>query len=57
MELRAAVLGLRLAKCLQSELSNEIKKRVFWTDSQDVLFWIKLDARKYPLYEPRIQSL
>jgi len=50
-------LGLRLAKCLQSELSNEIKKRVFWTDSQDVLFWIKLDARKYPLYEPRIQSL
>jgi len=24
-----------------------MKKRVFWTDAQDVLFWIKSDACKY----------
>ncbi|XP_070855552.1 uncharacterized protein [Drosophila suzukii] len=50
IELMAAVLGLRLAKCLESELSNEIEKRVFWTDAQDVLFWIRSDARKYPQF-------
>jgi len=50
MELMAAVLGLRLAKCLVSELSKEIEKRVFWTDAQDVLFWIRSDARKYPQF-------
>jgi len=50
MELTASVLGLRLAKCLESELSNEIEKRVFWTDAQDVLFWIRSDARKYPQF-------
>ncbi|XP_070070209.1 uncharacterized protein [Drosophila takahashii] len=50
MELMTAVLGLRLAKCLESELSTEVEKRVFWTDAQDVLFWIKSDARKYPRF-------
>ncbi|XP_070142274.1 uncharacterized protein [Drosophila kikkawai] len=37
MELMAAVLGLRLAKFLESELSTKIEKRIFWTDARDVL--------------------
>nr|XP_041632380.1 uncharacterized protein LOC121502738 [Drosophila kikkawai] len=50
MELMAAVLGLRLAKFLESELSTKIEKRIFWTDARDVLYWIKSYARKYPQF-------
>ncbi|XP_070067253.1 uncharacterized protein [Drosophila virilis] len=44
MELMAAVLGLRLAKCIQKEMSVRIHTRTFWTDSKDVLYWIRSDA-------------
>ncbi|XP_070067150.1 uncharacterized protein [Drosophila virilis] len=47
MELMAAVLGLRLAKCIQKEVSVRIHRRTFWTDSKDVLYWIRSDARKF----------
>lgn len=47
MELMAAVLGLRMARFIQSEASINIKRRVFWTDSKDVLYWIRSDARKF----------
>ncbi|XP_070067182.1 uncharacterized protein [Drosophila virilis] len=47
MELMAAVLGLRLAKCIQKEMSVRIHRRTFWTDSKDVLYWIGSDARKF----------
>ncbi|XP_064554834.1 uncharacterized protein LOC135439898 [Drosophila montana] len=47
MELMAAVLGLRLAKCIQNETSVRIHRRTFWTDSKDVLYWIQSDARKF----------
>ncbi|KRF77796.1 uncharacterized protein Dvir_GJ26090 [Drosophila virilis] len=45
MELMAAVLDLRLAKCIQKEMSVRIHRRTFWTDSKDVLYWIRSDAR------------
>ncbi|XP_070067103.1 uncharacterized protein [Drosophila virilis] len=47
MELMAAVLGLRLAKCFQKEMLVRIHTRTFWTDSKDVLYWIRSDARKF----------
>nr|XP_044249375.1 uncharacterized protein LOC123002811 [Drosophila takahashii] len=47
MELMAAILGLRLATFLEQELSIGVKRRVFWTDSKNVLYWIRSDARKY----------
>ncbi|XP_064540798.1 uncharacterized protein LOC135430176 [Drosophila montana] len=47
MELMAAVLGLRLDKCNQKEMSVRIHRRTFWTDSKDVLYWIRSDARKF----------
>ncbi|XP_068151985.1 uncharacterized protein [Drosophila tropicalis] len=47
MELMAAVLGLRLAKFIEPELSVTVCQRIFWTDSKDVLCWIRSDARKY----------
>lgn len=47
LELLAAVLGLRLANFVGSELSLRISRRVFWSDSKNVLYWIRSDARKY----------
>ncbi|XP_065354596.1 uncharacterized protein LOC135949062 [Calliphora vicina] len=47
MELMSAILGLRLAKFIQTEISVVIKRRYFWTDSKDVLYWIRSDARKF----------
>lgn len=42
-----AILGLRLSKFIATELSICIEKRIFWTDSKNVLYWIKSDARKF----------
>ncbi|XP_067628058.1 uncharacterized protein [Eurosta solidaginis] len=47
MELMAAILGLRLSNCIESEASIRIDRRFFWTDSRDVLCWIRSDARKF----------
>ena len=43
----AAILGLRLSNFIMNELTLKIKRRVFWSDSKDVLFWIRSDARKF----------
>ncbi|XP_044745202.1 uncharacterized protein LOC123307065 [Coccinella septempunctata] len=47
LELQAAVLGSRLAETVQNSLEVEIKGRMFWSDSQSVLHWIKSDSKKY----------
>ncbi|XP_061389849.1 uncharacterized protein LOC133325038 [Musca vetustissima] len=47
MELMAAILGLRLCNFIETECSLKINQRIFWTDSKDVLYWIKSDARKF----------
>ena len=47
MELMAAILGLRLCNMICKEMSLNIKQRVFWTDSKDVLYWIRSDAQKF----------
>ncbi|XP_068149533.1 uncharacterized protein [Drosophila tropicalis] len=47
VELMAAVLGLRLTKFIEPEISVTVCQRIFWTDSKDVLCWIRSDARKY----------
>ncbi|XP_036332224.1 uncharacterized protein LOC118743566 [Rhagoletis pomonella] len=47
LELLAAVLGLRLANFIESELSIKVSRRTFWTDSKNVLFWLRSDSRKF----------
>ncbi|XP_058449233.1 uncharacterized protein LOC131429200 [Malaya genurostris] len=47
LELQAAVIGARLARTVGESLSIPISKRVFWTDSRDVLCWINSDHRRY----------
>lgn len=47
LELQAAVLGARIMKSICANHTIKIKKRVFWTDSNTVLCWIRSDHRRY----------
>ncbi|XP_062538287.1 uncharacterized protein LOC134206576 [Armigeres subalbatus] len=49
-ELQAAVIGVRLADTILGSLSIMIHKRVFWTDSRDVMCWLHSDHRRYSQY-------
>ncbi|XP_062541184.1 uncharacterized protein LOC134209208 [Armigeres subalbatus] len=46
-ELQAAVIGVRFADTVSKSLSINISQRVFWTDSKDVLCWLRSDHRRY----------
>ncbi|XP_058826984.1 uncharacterized protein LOC131686969 [Topomyia yanbarensis] len=46
-ELQAALLGVRLADTILASVSIKISKRYFWTDSKDVLSWLRSDHRRY----------
>jgi hypothetical protein len=50
LELEAARLGSRLAQMIAKELQLKFSKRMFWTDSQTALSWIKSDHRKYKTF-------
>lgn len=47
LELQAAVLGARLADCIAKSHRMKISRRVFWTDSRDVVCWLRSDHRRY----------
>ncbi|XP_053953165.1 uncharacterized protein LOC128859969 [Anastrepha ludens] len=47
LELMAAVLGLRLAIFIGKQLSVQVSRRIFWTDSKNVICWVRSDARKF----------
>lgn len=47
LELQAAVLGARLADCIVKAHRMKITRRVFWTDSRDVVCWLQSDHRRY----------
>jgi len=47
LELMAANLGLKLAKSVCSALNSDIKNMTFWSDSMNVLWWIRGPSRKY----------
>ncbi|XP_058839467.1 uncharacterized protein LOC131694941 [Topomyia yanbarensis] len=50
LELQAAVIGTRLAKAIGETHRIAVQKRFFWTDSRDVLCWLRSDHRKYSKY-------
>ena len=47
LELQAAVMGARMAKCITDGHNVNIHAIHFWTDSRTVLCWIRSDARRY----------
>ncbi|XP_055632729.1 uncharacterized protein LOC129773178 [Toxorhynchites rutilus septentrionalis] len=47
LELQAAVIGVRLADRITKSLSVKAHQRFFWSDSRDVLCWIRSDHRRY----------
>ncbi|XP_055590943.1 uncharacterized protein LOC129743023 [Uranotaenia lowii] len=47
LELQAAVIGARLAAFVMQGLSIKVARRVFWSDSRNVIAWIRADHRKY----------
>ncbi|XP_062700012.1 uncharacterized protein LOC115258713 [Aedes albopictus] len=46
-ELQACVIGVRFANSIIKSLSINVTKRFFWTDSSDVISWLKSDHRRY----------
>ncbi|XP_062698516.1 uncharacterized protein LOC134284162 [Aedes albopictus] len=50
LELQAGVIGARLAKSISESLSVAITRRIFWSDSRDVICWINSDHRRYSQY-------
>ena len=50
LELQAAVLAIQIAKTIIEEHRLKIIRRVFWSDSQTVLHWIKKDPREFKIY-------
>ena len=47
LELMGAVLGLRLALSIAAALELETEKLIFWSDSQNVLYWIRGHSRRF----------
>lgn len=47
LELQAAVLGARLSNSITTGHTLKPDRVTFWTDSVDVLCWVKSDLRKY----------
>lgn len=49
-ELQAAVIGVRLSDTILKSLTTNVQKRYFWTDSRDVICWLRSDHRRYSQY-------
>ncbi|XP_055623316.1 uncharacterized protein LOC129766743 [Toxorhynchites rutilus septentrionalis] len=47
LELQAAVIGARMADGITRSHRIKISRRVFWTDSRDVVCWLRSDHRRY----------
>ncbi|XP_062556965.1 uncharacterized protein LOC134221800 [Armigeres subalbatus] len=47
LELQAAVIGSRLADSIVKSHRLRIMRRVFWTDSRDVVCWLRSNHRRY----------
>ena len=50
LELQAAQLGTRLAKTIGIEHNFTIKRRVLWSDSTAVLYWLRHDPKDFKVF-------
>lgn len=47
LELQAATLGTRIANSIIAAHTIKVDRRVFWSDSKTVIYWIRSDHRRY----------
>ena len=58
LELMAAVLDLRLTESVSRVLNSSLSEAVFWSDSMNVLWWIRGRSRKFkPFVANRIREI
>ncbi|XP_070547932.1 uncharacterized protein [Ptychodera flava] len=58
LELMGAILGLRLATASSRALETELKQSTFWSDSMDVLWWVRGRSRHFkPFVAHRIGEI
>ena len=58
LEFLAAMLGLQLAQASASTLRLKLSSVVFWSDSEDVLWWIRRPSRQYkPFVAQRVGGI
>ena len=50
LELQAALIGARLAKYVEEQMSIKISRRIFWSDSSTVLCWIRSEPRTKQIF-------
>ena len=50
LELTAAVLSVKMSSFLQTELDLKIEREVFWTDSREVLGYIKNETKRFHVF-------
>ena len=50
LELQAATLSVRIYRMLMDELTYEISKVTFWSDSQTTLQYIKNETKRFQTY-------
>ena len=47
LELVAAVIGVRLSKFVGSSLDMLVKEHVFWSDSENIIYWLRNESRHF----------
>ena len=58
MELVAAVIGVQLASSIASAMGESLEQSLFWTDSVDVLWWVRSPSRNFkPFVSHRIGEI
>ena len=57
LELMAALIGARLMKFVCSAIGLEAPCVVYWTDSMDVLYWIRQTKPQKPFVENRVREI
>ena len=58
LELKGAVIGLRLSRFLGQSLQIPVNKHICWSDSQNVIYWIRNESRSFkPFVANRIGEI
>jgi hypothetical protein len=58
LELMGAILGVRLARVIAKNLQEPIGEHFFWSDSTDVIYWVKGQSRRFkPFVANRIAEI